>query len=130
MKRRSIRTAVLADEAEHVAGDVADLDLITALGDAVAAVVAVDVLELLVPRIAPAAMHLHRPVGGVADQLVALVVAHADLVGEIKLDLRPAHAVRRSNQRTISASVWSSTSGHWIAWLCDSGLPKGLRVLA
>src|SRR5512135_116818 len=89
----SVGPAVLADEAEHVTGDVAHLDLVAAFGDAIAAVVAIDVLELLVARIAPAAMHLHRPVGRVADKLVALVVAHADLVGEIELNLRPAHAV-------------------------------------
>jgi hypothetical protein len=35
------------------------LDLLAAFGDAVAAVVAVDVLERLVTRIAHAAMHLH-----------------------------------------------------------------------
>jgi hypothetical protein len=58
------------------------LDLFRALGDAVAAVVAIDVLERLVARVAHAAMHLHRPVGGVAAQPVGPVVAHRDLVAD------------------------------------------------
>src|SRR5512135_37599 len=90
---RSLRAAVLADEAEHVAGDVANLDLLRTFRDAVAAVVTIDVLELLVARISPAAMHLHRPVGGVADEAVAAIVAHRDLVGEIELNLRSRHAI-------------------------------------
>ena len=40
---------LLVHEAEHVAGDPSHLDLLGALGDAVATVVAVDVLERLVP---------------------------------------------------------------------------------
>ena len=42
-------------EAEQDLGDLAHLDLLGALGDAVAAVVAVDVLERHVPRVADAA---------------------------------------------------------------------------
>ena len=72
---------LLLHEAEHVAGDAAHLDLLGALGDPVAAVVAVDVLERLVPRVAEPAVHLHRPVGRLAAQPVGPVVAHRHLVG-------------------------------------------------
>lgn len=30
--------------------------------------------------------------------------------------------------RSISASVWNSTSGHWIAWLEEMDLPKLLEL--
>src|SRR5438309_1145393 len=63
----------LAHEAEHVAGDPANLDLVRPFGDPVAAVVAVDVLEGLVPRIAQASVHLHGLVGRVATETVGLV---------------------------------------------------------
>src|SRR5581483_8557254 len=57
----------------------AHLDLLGAFRDAVAAVVAVDVLERLVARVAEAAMGLHRAVGCLAAQPVAPVIAHRDL---------------------------------------------------
>ena len=38
-----------------------------------------------------------------------------------------AIAVSRMRSRSIWAWVWSSINGHWIAWLFESGLPKGLR---
>src|SRR5689334_24277277 len=68
------------DEAEQVAGHPPHLDLLGALGDAVAPVVPVDVLERLVPRVAQPAVHLHGAVRGVAAQPVGHVVAHGDLV--------------------------------------------------
>src|SRR3954454_128188 len=67
--------------------DVADLDLLRALGDPVAAVVAVDVLEGLVAGVADAAVDLDRAVGGVADEPGGAVVAHRDAVA------RPRRAV-------------------------------------
>src|SRR6266550_4397589 len=54
------------DEAEQVAGHPPHLDLLGALGDAVAPVVPVDVLERPVPRVAQAAVYLHGAVRGVA----------------------------------------------------------------
>src|SRR5690348_150569 len=72
---------VRLDEAEQVARHPPHLDLLGPLGDAVPAVVPVDVLERLVPRVAQAAVHLHGPVGGLAAQPVGHVVAHGDLVG-------------------------------------------------
>jgi hypothetical protein len=56
-------------------------------------VVAEDVLERLVPRIADAAMDLHRAVRRFADQPVRPVIAHRDLVGEFALDLAVLHPV-------------------------------------
>ena len=72
---------VRLDEAEQVARHPAHLDLLGALGDAVPAVVPVDVLERAVPRVAQAAVHLHGAVGGLAAQPVGHVVAHGNLVG-------------------------------------------------
>src|SRR5579883_1399915 len=70
------RGLLRAPEAEQRAGDAADLDLLRALGDAVAAVMAVDVLERRVARIADAAMHLDRAVRRLAYQPVGAVVRH------------------------------------------------------
>ena len=44
------------------------LDLLAPLGDAIPAVVAVDVLEGLVAGVADAAVHLHRAVGRLAAE--------------------------------------------------------------
>src|SRR5258707_11936524 len=74
--------------AEQESGDLALLDFLAAFGDAVAAVVAVDVFERLVARVAHAAMDLHGAVGGLAAQPVRPKIAHRDLVGERVLDLR------------------------------------------
>jgi hypothetical protein len=41
-----------------------------------------------------------------------------------------SQAVLRISRRSISHWVCSSTSGHWIAWLSDSGWPNGLRARA
>src|SRR4051812_47434453 len=72
--------------AEQKSRDLALLDLLAAFGDAVAAMVAVDVLERLVARIAHAAMHLHGAVGGFAAQPVRPEIAHGHLVGQRVLD--------------------------------------------
>ena len=40
-----------------------------------------------------------------------------------------SQAVLRMSARIISFSVCISASGHWIAWLVDSGLPNGARSL-
>src|ERR1700681_1251823 len=68
--------------------DLAFLDFLAAFGDAVAAVMPVDVFERLVARVAHAAMHLHGAVGGFAAKAVRPKIAHRDLVGERVLDLR------------------------------------------
>src|SRR5205085_3315771 len=56
--------------AEQESRHFALLDFLAAFGDAVAAVMPVDVLERLVARITHPAMHLHGAVGGVAAQPV------------------------------------------------------------
>src|SRR6185369_304846 len=66
-RRDRSRLAPLLHDAEQVAGDLADLDLLGALGDAIAPVVAIDVLERIVPRVTDAAVDLDRAVGGVAQ---------------------------------------------------------------
>src|SRR5262249_4345170 len=84
-----LRAHVAEPERAHLA----HLDLLRAFGDPVAAVVAVDVLERLVARVADAAVRLHGPVGGVAAEPVADVVAHRDLVGDLPLHLAVRHPV-------------------------------------
>src|SRR3546814_15062874 len=68
--------------------DLAHLNLFRALCDEVAAMVAIDVLERLVPRIADPAMDLHGTVGGLADEAVRPIVAHADLVRQDRKSTR------------------------------------------
>src|SRR5713226_7017172 len=79
-KERSLRRRrglLHPPEAEQRAGDAADLDLLRAFGDAIAPVVAVDVLERRVARIADAAMDLDGAIGRLADQAVGTVVGHS-----------------------------------------------------
>src|SRR5215470_15466453 len=117
--------------AEHVPGHPAHLNLLSALGDPVAAMVAVDVLERLVPGVTQPAVNLHRPVRGFAAQPVRPVVAHGHLSEAEKGPwVSISQAVLWISARSISHCVCSSTSGNWIAWLAASGLPNGLRSLA
>src|SRR5215470_10191199 len=70
----------LAHVPEHVPGDPPHLDLFGPFGDPVPPVVAVNVLERFMPRVAQPAVHLHRAVGSLAAQPVGPVVAHRHLV--------------------------------------------------
>src|SRR6185503_17822079 len=65
---RSLRLAPLAHESEQVTRHIADLDLLGALRDPVAPVMAIDVLERIVPRVADPAVHLDRLVRRIAHQ--------------------------------------------------------------
>src|SRR5262245_18463064 len=75
----------LFHEAKHIAGDAAHLDLLGAFGDAIAAVVAVNVFERLVARISQSTVHLHGPIGGYGAQSIGPIVAHRDLVRDREL---------------------------------------------
>src|SRR6266851_4311065 len=46
------------------------------------------------------------------------------------VSLSISHAVLRMSNRSISACVANSTSGHWIAWFSASARPNGLRLRA
>ena len=67
----------------EVLAHLAHLDLFRALGDAVTAVMTVDVLERHVPAVTDPSTGLHGPVGGVAGQAVRSIVAHGDLMGDL-----------------------------------------------
>src|SRR5690348_7637537 len=71
-----------SSEAKQNLRNPAHLDLLGALGDTVAAMMAVNMLEGLVARVAQAAMHLHRAVCRIAHEPVCAVIAHRDLIGE------------------------------------------------
>src|SRR6185437_5421837 len=73
--------------AEQPAGNFPHLDFLAAFGDAIAAMMAIDMFERFVARIADAAMDLHRAVGSFAAQAVCPVIAHRNLVGELLFDL-------------------------------------------
>src|SRR5215472_4831971 len=75
------------EKSEEVLRDTPHLDFFGTLGDAIAAMVAEDVLERLVPRVSDRAMHLHRAIRRVTHQPIRAVVAHRDLVGELERDL-------------------------------------------
>src|SRR6516165_5826574 len=78
--RQSLCRRSLRAKFEQPLRNSANLDLLCALGDPVAAVMAVDVLERLVAAVTEAAEDLHGPVGGVADQSVGPVIGHRNLV--------------------------------------------------
>src|SRR6516162_5766775 len=63
--------------------------------------VAIDVLERLVARVAHAAMYLHGSIGCFAAQAVCPVIAHGDLIGERSLDLLFGERVHRELNRLI-----------------------------
>src|SRR5215472_13794271 len=67
---------LLAAHAEEMARDATDLDFLRALGDTVAAMMAIDVLERFVARIAQAAMDLDGEIGRLASKPVAAVIRH------------------------------------------------------
>ena len=89
----SILTLVGAKIAEQVSAHFAHLDFLAAFRDPVAAMMAIDMLERLVARIANPAMDLHRPVCRLAHQPVRPVIAHGNLVGDGFFNLGMLHIV-------------------------------------
>src|SRR5579883_3139921 len=76
---------LLAAHAEEMTGDAADLDFLRSLGDAIAAMMAIDVLERLVPRIAQAAMDLDGEIGRLAGKAVAAVIRHRHPLAHLQM---------------------------------------------
>ena len=73
---------LLAHKTKHIAGDTAHLYFVGTLGDAVAAVVAINMFEVFVPRITQPTVYLHGLVGGIAAQPVGRVITHRHFVGD------------------------------------------------
>src|SRR5206468_1930337 len=84
---RTARSLSRAAEAEHHLGDAAHLNLLRAFRDPVSPVVAVDVLEGHVARVADAAVHLDRLVRRVTHKPVRAVVAHRHFVADLHVVL-------------------------------------------
>src|SRR5712675_1991681 len=70
----------LLHKAKHVTGDPSYLYFLRSLGDAIAAMVTIDVFEGFVSRIAKTAVHLHRAIRCVTTQPVRDVIAHRHFV--------------------------------------------------
>ena len=117
-------------EPEHEAGDPPHLDLLRALGDAIAAVVAIDVLERGVPGVAQSAVHLHGPVGRLAAEAVRPVVAHRDLVrdGERRRTCPSARPSRGATPAASRTGCAARPGGTGSPWFVASGLPNGART--
>src|SRR5258708_34654945 len=73
-----------AREAEQMRRHFADLDLLRAFGDAITAVVAIDVLERLVAGITDATVHLDCQIRRLAAEPVAAVVRHRHPIGYLE----------------------------------------------
>jgi hypothetical protein len=82
-----------AHKPEQMPRHLAHLNLFGTFGDAVAAVVAVNMFKWPVARIAHAAVDLHREIGCVAAQAIRFVIAHADLVRQANGDFGFGHHV-------------------------------------
>jgi hypothetical protein len=72
--------------------------IIRPFGDAVSAMVPIDVLERHVPAVTHAAARLHGPVGGVTRQPVGAVVAHGHQVGDLQRRFLVEHGGRVTHQ--------------------------------
>src|SRR5260370_7726857 len=81
---------LLAAEIEQILRHAADLHFLGALGDAIAAMMAIDVLERQRAAVADAAMHLHRPVRRLAAQPVGAEVTDGYHVADLQRIL-PIH---------------------------------------
>jgi len=68
--------ALSTADSEKLLSNLAHLDFFGAFGDAIAAVMPIDVFERHVSRVADAAAGLHRPVRRVVREPVGAVVAH------------------------------------------------------
>src|SRR6266851_4060910 len=77
----------LAAHAEQMPRHFADLDLLRAFGDAIAAVVAIDVLERLVAGITDATVHLDCQIRRLAGEPVAAVVRHRHPIADLEVVL-------------------------------------------
>jgi hypothetical protein len=91
--RAGIGPEQIADVAEQVTGDLAQLDLVAAFRDAIAAVMAVVVFELAMTRIAHAAVDLHGLVRCGAGEAVRPVVADRHRVRQLRRHLALADTV-------------------------------------
>src|SRR5579883_2378222 len=88
MRRSVTRSpALAAHHAEEMARHLADLDLLGAFGDAIAAVMAIDMLEGLVPGITHAAMDLDREIGRLAGEAIAAVIRHRNPIAHFEMVL-------------------------------------------
>lgn len=67
---------LLLHKTKHITGDSAHLNLIGALGNAIAAVVTVDMLKGFVAGIAQTTVGLHSLIGGITAQAVGGVITH------------------------------------------------------
>src|SRR5205823_607133 len=81
---RSSVARLLAAEVEQILSDAPDLHFLGTLGDAIAAVVAVDVFERQCTAVTDAAMHLHRPISRLAAQPVGPEVTDRDHVADLQ----------------------------------------------
>ena len=80
-------------EAKQIGGDLAHLDLLAALGYPVPPMVAPNMFEGIVSRVAIPAMDLYSAVCSLGAQSVGPVVAHGNLVADSPLDLVMRHRV-------------------------------------
>ena len=74
-------------------GHFADLNFFRAFGNAVSAMVAINMLKRHMARITDAAMHLNGAVGRLADQPIGPVIAHGDFIGQIYRHFGFAHLI-------------------------------------
>src|ERR1700728_1093882 len=81
------------EKSEQVLRDAPHLDLLRSFSDAIAPMMAEDVLERFMPRVSDCAMHLHRAVRGVAYEPIRAVIAHRDLVGKFERDIDFRHLI-------------------------------------
>lgn len=93
LPQRRIHQTRAPAKAKQIRSNLAHLDLLAALGDAVPTVVAPDVLKRIMSRIAVSAMDLDGLVGGLRAQSVGVVIAHAHFVADAVLDVLMGHGV-------------------------------------
>jgi hypothetical protein len=74
---------LFAAETKEMLADFAHLNFFGTFGDAVAAVMAVDVLKGHMSAVANSATGLHRPIGGITDQTISSVIAHRHKMREL-----------------------------------------------
>ena len=117
---------------EQLLGDLAQLDLFAALGDAVAAVVAVDVLEGHVAGVADPAAGLHRAVGRLAGEAVGAVVGHRDEVGDLHVvvAVELGRGAAHEPAHELGCRSTAPRAGTGSPWLRHSGLPHTIRSRA
>ena len=80
-------------EPKEIPSNLPHLDFFTTLRDPVSPVMSPYVLKLAMSAVTPSTVNLNRAIGRFGAQSIGPIIAHADLVAELRLDFDMVHTI-------------------------------------